>query len=299
MNNKEDRRSLEEINEKPWNIKSDYSPLFIPAGYASKWYKDSYWKTNEGCEIHVIEYKNKNEVIYEFTDNIGVYYSSRLAEIRSGKIKNPYKYGKYGGYFGEGEYTKRQHLKMYDSWKGMIERCSGLSTNPRNFAYENVSICPGWQNYQNFAKWYDGYISQLNPEYYNDYQIDKDILQWDKYYKIYCPGGCCIIPSKLNNAFAGMSHERVVESDLPIGVHASGSNKSFIINISVSIAPYQGTFEDPMKAFLRYKELKTAYIRRCVDECLANGQILPHVRDAVYSIDIKPFPYMKEDYNLG
>jgi hypothetical protein len=54
-----------------------------------------------------------------------------------------------------------------------------------------------------------------------------------------------------------------------------------------------------MQAFYKYKELKTVYMRQVADEFLANGQILPHVRDAVYAIDIKPFPYMKEDYNFG
>lgn len=258
---------------------------------AAAQYNGTIWNTLEGCQLRILSYNSKNDVDIEFLDT-GNLAKVRMSSIRDGSVKNNYKPNKYGAYFGDGPYTKRQHPKIYGTWFNIFHRLNpkNQENNTRNAAYRYVSICNEWYNYQIFAYWYDSYISSLNPEFYNDYQIDKDILQWDKKYKVYSPSTCCLIPSKLNSSLSNHDVERISEPDLPIGVHKNTCGNTYMINLSIDRkSVYPGMFKDPMEAFYKYKELKEEYIRSLASEYYSKNAITKEVYDAVLNISIEPF----------
>ena len=171
----------------------------------------------------------------------------------------------------------------------MLQRVTeeGQAINSRNKSYFSTSVCPGWHNYQLFAKWYINYISGLNIDIDNneDMQIDKDILQWNQQYKVYSPGTCCIIPGELNLTLSGMHIAREKEAELPIGVQQAQPG-IFIVNNY-----YDGTtYNNPMDAFNRYKEIKTAIIRDMADKYFNLGLIYKNIYDALYNLKILPYP---------
>lgn len=77
---------------------------------AKYYYKDMIFTTNEGYKIKVLEYFNKNNVLIEFLES-GYRKTVQMGNILSGSIKYPFKRNKYGGFYGDGPYTKRRLLK--------------------------------------------------------------------------------------------------------------------------------------------------------------------------------------------
>lgn len=173
---------------------------------AKERYEDTWWRTNEGCIVGIDIYNNKNDVIIEFLDN-EFHMHTRMVNIKRGAIKNPYLRNKYGACFGYGKYIKHGYPKIYSAWQNMFRRVYNPQSY-RDYSYDNCIIDGRWYVYQQFAEWYDNYISGLNQDFYNDYQIDKDILQWNEKQKIYGPDTCCIIPSELNNALSSQHKNR-------------------------------------------------------------------------------------------
>ena len=256
-------------------------------------YKGSEFLTRQGYVIRVLEYRSKNDVLIEF---VGLNYitTARMGNIKTGKIAYPFHPNKYGAYFGIGPYTKHDTPKVYNTWYKMFTRVYNENDlNKRNSSYKGLYICPEWFNYQAFAEWYINYSNLLNPDFYNDYQIDKDILQWEiegNHY--YSPQTCCLITSALNIALSNHNVERISEPDLPIGVtdNGKGTRRSFSINISMyGESPYFGVFKDPMEAFSVYKFHKEKYIKELADYYFSMNCILKDVYDALYRIEIKPF----------
>lgn len=90
-----------------------------------------------------------------------------------------------------------------------------------------------WYNYQNFALWYDTYINSLNPDFYNEYQIDKDLFQRGEKNKVYSPHTCCIILYSINTCinYENMSNNKIKENNLPTGVHRQYDK--YYINMSI------------------------------------------------------------------
>lgn len=252
----------------------------------------------EGCimptvsaktDIKVIKYNNKNDIEVEFLDT-GYHTSVRLDNLRRGSIYNPFLKNNYGGYFGVGPYTKNKHQKVYNSWIKMLERVSELGrSNPKNNSYVNTSVCEEWYNYQNYAFWYDSYLKSLNPDFYNEYQIDKDIKQRGITHKIYSPQTCSVIPAELNYCITyetSSINNKIIESDLPIGVHKVGA--SYQINLSTSGYnnnktcghDFLGSYTNPNDAFKKYKEEKEKYIKYLANKYFNLGAI----HEDVYNI---------------
>lgn len=263
------------------------SPIICVDG--RKFYKNSIWTTNEGYQIRVVEYNDKYNIEIEFLYN-GYHKIVTLAALNSGAIKNPFHPGKYGNYFGDGPYGKHSHITIYTTWTNIFKRLDPehQETNSRNRKYKNVSICNEWLNYQNFAFWYDSYISSLNIDLIDSYQLDKDILQWEQEYKIYSPNTCCIVPYQINQCIDNLYKERVVEN-LPMGVTQSGKN-TFTINLSINgKIGYFGVFDSPEEAFIVYKKEKEKHIRELADYYYSINAIKENVYNALYNINIKPY----------
>lgn len=79
----------------------------------------------------------------------------------------------------------------YQYWCNMINRCYSQSVIKRRKTYQNCSVCCEWLTYENFKPWFEG-------NYKTGYELDKDILQNGKEFKIYSPDTCIFIPKELN-----------------------------------------------------------------------------------------------------
>jgi hypothetical protein len=169
----------------------------------------------------------------------------------------------------------------------MLERAGTneiyISDNPRNTSYINHSICLDWYNYQNFAYWMDNYISSLNQNMYNNYMLDKDLLQWGIKNKIYSPQTCCIVPELINLTLITCN----VGNDY-VGITKNNWNHYCVEICKYGKPTYIGTYADPDLAFLMYKEAKESYLRELADYYYSINAIHKDVRDMLYRIDIQP-----------
>lgn len=71
----------------------------------------------------------------------------------------------------------------------MIKRCYAHLESSRHKTYTECEVCEEWQNFQNFAEWYD-------ENYFNGCHIDKDIKI--KGNKIYSPETCIMVTRSEN-----------------------------------------------------------------------------------------------------
>ena len=116
-----------------------------------------------------------------------------------GSIKDPY-YPLICGVACVGNtYTNGDHRLLYDKWKAMINRVYNTS-NPKNNAYKNCTVCPEWLCFETFIKSVPsvpGYQDMINNPHIK-YSIDKDTLQRGVVNKIYSPSTCIFIPMSEN-----------------------------------------------------------------------------------------------------
>lgn len=245
-------------------------------------HEGSIYNTKFGGPLIVLEYINKFNVRVKFLDQFGYETVANIDNVLAGNVKNPYRLNKYGGYYGEGPYTSVQYMHVYKVWEGILKRTNPMY-NSQN-SYSNVIIYEDWRNFQNFADWYVKYESILNPNY--QYQIDKDILQWDKDNKIYSPYTCCLIPTELNISLVCLHLSK--NHNLPVGVQRNGDKYSPYITIKDD-KKYLGIYNTPEEAFLVYKKNKESYIRELAEKYYKDHAITKDIYEILYNIDIKPF----------
>ena len=244
-------------------------------------YNGTIYESNNGGKFQVIDYVNKRKVRVKFLDKYGYEACVQTVDVLSGNVKNPYIPNKYGAYVGSGNYAPINNKKIYKAWQHMFERVA------KDDPYSNVSICKDWNNYQIFAEWYSNYICLLNPNY--DYEIDKDLYQWNIYNKIYSPQTCCLMPGRLNNSLVGLHVNRTVHPELPLGVMKSSKNR-FTSNMQVDGKLYNfGSFIDPIEAFKIYKINKEKYIHDLATLFYNDNAILENVYILLSCIDIQPY----------
>ena len=66
------------------------------------------FKTNEGCEVVIVEYNNANDLLVEFQDKYKAIVPNTYQHCKNGGIKNPYHPSVFGvGYMGVGKYKSR------------------------------------------------------------------------------------------------------------------------------------------------------------------------------------------------
>ena len=84
---------------------------------------------------------------------------------------------------------------FYKLWHRMIIRCYSNGISNRGSL-----CCEDWLYLENFYNWF------VKQEYKEGYELDKDLLcLLNKSDKIYSPETCLLIPTELNNFFAGFS----------------------------------------------------------------------------------------------
>jgi predicted transport protein len=146
------------------------------------------YKTNEGYNIQIIDYINKDNVVIKFCD-FPVTKVCTMQNIVNGQIKNPYHKSVLNiGYFGIGDYTSRlngEKTLYYTKWISMMNRCYSDNVHKVEKTYEKCEVYEGWHNFQNFAKWCDMHIYPC--EY--RLELDKDLFIENN--TIYSPYACC------------------------------------------------------------------------------------------------------------
>ena len=210
--------------------------------------------TNEGYEVEIIEYFNKNNCTILFNDN-RIKTQIKFREIK--KVKNPNHKTLYNiGFMGYGKYKaqiNKKKLKSYSVWAGILYRCYSEIGSAKHHSYKGCSVDLQWHNFQNFAEWFES-------NYVEDWQLDKDILV--KGNKIYSPKTCCFVPKEINLLF---TKNKIRRGEYPIGVSLNGDK--FQSTLHKGGKNYNlGLFNTPEEAFQAYKVVKESYIKEVADE---------------------------------
>ena len=233
--------------------------------------------TNEGYEIEIIECISSRICTVKFKNGV-IIRNRQYAEIKDGRVKNPYHKSKFGiGYIGEGKYkpwntVKQENHRYYTTWNGMLERCYSKRSLVKHPTYKDVTVCEEWHNFQVFAEWYEN-------SHINSWQLDKDILV--KGNKIYSPETCCFVPHEINTLFIKQNNNR---GKYPIGVHKANTKFKATMNVNGKVVRL-GTFNTPEEAFQAYKIAKEQYIKEIADKW--RGQIPKRIYEAMYNHTIK------------
>ena len=217
---------------------------------------------NDGEEMKIIRYGNKNDIDVRFDD--GTVIKNRTYEhFKKGNIKNPMTPSVYGvGCIGVGDYKtcdeNGKHTKCYATWKGIHRRCYDSKYQEKNQTYKGCSVCKEWNNYQNYAIWHIENYYEVGDE---RMELDKDILC--KGNKVYSAKNCVFVPQSINKLFIKSDK---VRGDLPIGVIKNGNKFQAKLNKGNGKQIALGTYTTPELAFEAYKIAKEAYIKEVAEE---------------------------------
>ena len=212
--------------------------------------------TNEGYEVEIISYTNKNNVDILFNDGT-ILKNKTYRNVKIGSIKNPFHNSIYGiCYLGVGIYKSKvgnKNTVEYRYWKSMCDRCYSEKHQEKQPTYKDVSVCEEWHNFQVFAQWFE---ENWKP-HMEGWHLDKDILV--KGNKIYSPETCCFLPVQINSLLVKRNSER---GDYPIGVQKRGKRFRSCLNAIGQL----GTFDTVEEAFLVHKLAKEQRIKVVADE---------------------------------
>ena len=218
-------------------------------------------KDKNGTYMKIIKYKNYDDIFVEFLDEYHAIIHSDYDKFKRKSIKNPYFPSVYGvGYLGQGKYNAVENGKItiqYNYWKAMMQRCYCKSINKHTSAYNNVSVCKEWHNFQNFAKWFDKNFYSVSGE---KMSLDKDILK--KGNTIYSPETCIFAPMKINQLF--IKNKTVRNSNLCIGVRYNKNKNKYQAQCGTSDEKRVKTIccvDTLEEAFNKYKEYKENLIK--------------------------------------
>ena len=230
-------------------------------------------ENNFGTLMKIVQYNNANDIIVEFQDDYKAQVHSSYGNFKKKGISNPYDKILYDvGYLGVGKYNKKDYPKIYNAWRGMLERCyDAYFINYKRLTYKDCIVCEEWHNYQNFAKWYEENYYECNNE---QMQLDKDILH--KGNKKYSPNNCIFVPKRINCLFTKTDAMR---GKYPIGVYYRFKKveqyEYHYLEVSCSIIENGKKksktlktlpLNRPFQAFTIYKNFKEKYIKQIADE---------------------------------
>lgn len=207
--------------------------------------------TNEGYCITIISeaVEGKHQIQFEN----GVIITARYQAIILGNVSNPYHRSVHGiGYTGIGKYNKKDYRKLYDKWKGILQRGYCNDFKFKNPTYKNVTVFEEWHCLQNFGAWYE---ENYKP-HMQRWELDKDICK--KGNKLYSPTTCFFVPRYINTLFTKSDK---IRGDLPIGVGINVHGSYF--------SRANGTtkvFPTILECFEHYKLYKENRIKKVADE---------------------------------
>jgi hypothetical protein len=215
------------------------------------------FKTKEGCEFIIIEYRKAVDIDIQFLN--GYVMNVTYNNIKNGTIKNPFHPSVVGvGYLGVGKYNMSENRKLtknYRAWYAMLLRAYGADLHKVRPTYIGCSVDKNWHCFQNFAAWFE-------ENYIEGFELDKDILI--KGNKIYSPETCVFIPHSLNTFFLKCDASR---GKYKIGVHYNKTAKKFVARCNVNgKKKCLGYFNTEDEAFNVYKLFKESEARRIAED---------------------------------
>lgn len=185
--------------------------------------------SKEGCEFEIIKCTNNHNCDIRFNDSHKhIIKGLSYGNIKNGQVKNPYHPSVAGvGYIGVGKYDRTVNGKStiaYRTWLSMIDRSYAEKSQNKYPAYNLVTVCDNWHNYQNFAEWHE-------KNYIVGSELDKDFLCYGN--KIYSPDTCCFLPKRINLIFKAPSKKgksfigvmKVREDAYEVRINKNGVNK--------------------------------------------------------------------------
>lgn len=139
--------------------------------------------SRSGFKFLILEERTKGNAIIKFIES-GYLNIASEQQIKSGDVSK-YVLGKAYIKCEVSNLLELFGTRVWSIWINLIRRCySGKMP-----VWDNVQICPEWDNFINFAKWH-------NENSIDGFEMDKDLLS--KSYKIYSPITCCFIPKIIN-----------------------------------------------------------------------------------------------------
>jgi hypothetical protein len=211
-----------------------------------------------GSEMIIDEYISTNNIWVKFIDTNNKVHTNYY-EFSKGNVKNVYDKIIYGvGYLGEGKYNGKIS-KQYYTWRNILIRCYDKVFREKHKTYKDATIIEEWQNFQNFASWYDENYYEIEGE---RMELDKDILV--KGNKLYSPETCVFVPHSINTMFV---KSNAIRGKYPIGVsYRKDTNnfESYYQNKGKKIR--LGGFNTPEEAFQAHKIYKEKYIKEVAEE---------------------------------
>ena len=216
--------------------------------------------TNVCGKCVVIDYKDCYNVIVRF-ENPHYITRCNATSLRNGQVNNPLFPSAYGvGYIGVGKYSSKDKF-AYKAWTCMLMRAYDKSFLKRYPTYKDVTVCPEWHSFQNFAEWcYSQHSFGMKDKNGRGFDLEKDILV--KGNKIYSPETCCLAPKEINLL---LSSNRIRRGKYPIGVTCSKYNRFHASVVKDWNPEFLGSFDTPEEAFEAYKEAKEAYIKEVAE----------------------------------
>lgn len=213
------------------------------------------FKTNSGDDIVVVDYVNSKDITVRFLDKHSYTKKTNYSNVLKGKVKNPYRPSVFGvGFYGVGQYKAKDGnkiTKVYNTWKGMLERAyceKSLEIRP---TYSECSVVEEWHNFQVFAEWY---YKQPNAGR-KGFHLDKDLLVYGN--KEYGPNTCSFVPCEVNSLLTDCRCRR---GDLPQGV-GKHDDKYYACTSINGKNKYFGRYSTPEEAYEVYKQEKKKQVK--------------------------------------
>lgn len=244
----------------------------------------------QGCEMKIIEYNNSSDIVVMFLDEFKFHKHTTLNAFKKGFVLNPYARTVCGigikgnKYISEG----RVKTKEYNTWHGIIERCTNLRNEERQRKYIDCSIDDKWLLYDNFYEWIS---TQPNYSKWKNggYSVDKDILL--KNNKKYCEEYCCLVPNYVNSLFIKGDKMRINKiKDTPIGVTYRHKNDVYEANCANPIlhkTVYLGNYPTAYEAFVAYKQYKESLIKKIALKEYSEKNITQSCFDAMMKYEVE------------
>lgn len=161
-------------------------------------------------KLQVIKYETTNKpILIKFLDT-GYIKETQYSHLRRGNVRDPYRPTFWDvGFVGEGIY--KINSKAGVKWVNMLKRCYDETYHRNKPTYKNCEVAEEWQDFQNFALWFE----ETYPRDGDVYELDKDFVVLGN--KTYSGDNCCWLPRKINSFFINFSENSGTSYDKRIG----------------------------------------------------------------------------------
>ena len=103
--------------------------------------------------MKIVGYNSSDDIIVEFQDGYKTKIKTQYCNFKSGSIKNPYYPTVYGVGITGGKYPISIDCELtreYVLWHSMLCRCFDKRFKKAQPAYQNVTCCEEWLNFEVF-----------------------------------------------------------------------------------------------------------------------------------------------------